>query len=73
MTTAILWSLKDNHHTAVFSYVCKRPREGQTKASANPSRWKASKLNGDALRGARKIEDFRFRDARHALCEPPAT
>lgn len=68
MTTAIydlLWSLKDNHPTAVFSYLCKRPREGQVKGQRYPITMEGFKTEWRRTKGRAKIADFRFHDARH--------
>lgn len=68
MTTAIhdlLWSLKDHHKDAVFSYVVKRPREGMRKGSRSPITMEGFKTEWRRTLGRTKIEDFRFHDSRH--------
>ncbi|WP_412033134.1 tyrosine-type recombinase/integrase [Nitratireductor aquimarinus] len=61
----LLWSLKDDHKTAVFTYVCKRPRERQKKGQRYPITIEGFKTAWRRAREKSGIEDFRFHDTRH--------
>ena len=68
MTKAIydlLWGLKDNHKTAVFTYVVKRPREGSTKGKRDPITMEGFKTEWRRTKKRAKVADFRFHDTRH--------
>jgi len=68
MTEAIhtlLWSLKDHHKDAVFTYVVKRPREGMRKGSRSPITMEGFKTEWRRTLGRTKVENFRFHDSRH--------
>ena len=63
----LLWSLKDHHPVAVFTYVCRRPGSGrgQVKGQRYPitiAGFKTAWRRGRARAG---IADFRFHDTRH--------
>ncbi|WP_246333184.1 tyrosine-type recombinase/integrase [Aureimonas mangrovi] len=61
---ALLWSLKDHHKTAVFTFEAQRTREGRTKGKRYPIT-----VNGLQTAWNRHVrpfvEDFRFHDMRH--------
>lgn len=68
MTKAIyslLWSIKDNHKAAVFTYVVKRPREGAVKGSREPITMEGFKTEWRRTKGRAGVEDYRFHDNRH--------
>lgn len=68
MTTEIhklLWSLKDHHKTAVFSYIVKRPRTGAVKGSRAPITMEGFKTEWRHTKGRAKVADYRFHDNRH--------
>lgn len=68
MTSAIhdlLWSLKDHHKDAVFTYVVKRPREGMRKGSRSPITMEGFKTEWRRTLNRAKVKDFRFHDSRH--------
>lgn len=62
---AVLEPLRGHHTEFVFTYVCKRPREGQVRGRRYPitkegakSQWRRAKVRAG-------LEDFRFHDIRH--------
>ena len=61
----LLWSLKDNHKTAVFTYIVKRPREGAVKGQREPISMEGFKTEWRRTRKRADILDFRFHDNRH--------
>lgn len=61
----LLWSLKDNHKTAVFTYIVKRPREGAEKGQREPISIEGFKTEWRRTRKRAGILDFRFHDNRH--------
>jgi integrase len=68
MTTAIydlLWSLKDHHKSAVFTYVVRRPRPGATKGSRKPISMEGFKTEWRRTKNRAKVPDYRFHDNRH--------
>lgn len=62
---SLLWGLKDHHKTAVFTYVVKRPREGQRKGARSPITMEGFKTEWRRTKRRAKVEDFRFHDTRH--------
>lgn len=68
MTTvvrALLWSLKDNHPNAVFTYVVKRVGEGRERGQRLPITMEGFKTEWRRTRGRTDVENFRFHDTRH--------
>lgn len=68
MTGAIhdlLWSLKDHHKDAVFTYVVKRPREGMRKGERSPITMEGFKTEWRRTLNRANVENFRFHDSRH--------
>lgn len=61
----LLWSLKNDHPTSVFSYVCRRPRQGQIKGDRYPLTMEGFKTQWRRTRGRAGIENYRFHDNRH--------
>ncbi|MER8806073.1 site-specific integrase [Mesorhizobium australicum] len=61
----LLWSLKDHHKTAVFTYVVKRPRSGAIKGSRVPITMEGFKTEWRRTKGRAGVEDYRFHDNRH--------
>lgn len=61
----LLWSLKDDHKTAVFTYVVKRPRPGSTKGSREPITMEGFKTEWRRTKGRSGVDNFRFHDSRH--------
>lgn len=61
----LLWSLKDDHKTAVFSYICKRPGPGQIKGQRYPITMEGFKTEWRRTLGRAKVENYRFHDNRH--------
>ena len=63
----LLWSLKDYHRSAVFTYVAQKTRDGRVRGTRYPitdagfkTAWRRRVEDGD-----NKIVDFRFHDTRH--------
>lgn len=68
MTKAIyklLWSLKDNHKTAVFTYIARRPREGCVKGERYPISMEGFKTEWRRTKGRAGVKNYRFHDNRH--------
>lgn len=68
MTEAIrnvLLPLLEHKSTAVFTYVCRRPRPGQVKGQRYPITIQGFKTEWRRTKGRSGIEDFRFHDTRH--------
>ncbi|WP_428413092.1 tyrosine-type recombinase/integrase [Pararhizobium sp.] len=65
-TYALLWSQRQNHPTAVFTYVCRRPmRKGQVKGRRYPITIAGFKTEWRRARARTNLVDFRFHDTRH--------
>jgi integrase len=62
---ALLWSLKDHHKTAVFTYVAKRPRPGAVRGDRQPITMEGFKTEWRRTKNRSNVEDFRFHDNRH--------
>lgn len=62
---AILEPLKGHHPEYVFTYVCKRPLEGQEKGKRYPITPEGAKTQWRRARARAKLVDFRFHDIRH--------
>lgn len=65
---SLLLPLLDHKSVSVFTYMCRRPREGQVKGSRYPitkegfkSEWRRTKLRAEKL----GVTDFKFHDTRH--------
>lgn len=68
MTEAVyllLWALKDNHPTAVFTYLAKRPRPGARRGTRQPITMEGFKTEWRRTRARAKVTNFRFHDTRH--------
>lgn len=61
----LLWALKDDHPTAVFTYVCRRPRGKQVKGQRYPITMEGFKTAWRRARDRTDLHDFRFHDTRH--------
>lgn len=61
----LVWALKDNHKTAVFTYRVKRPRPGVRKGTLQPITMEGFKTEWRRARKRAGVEDFRFHDNRH--------
>ncbi len=62
---AILDRCKGHHPEFVFTFVCQRPRKGQTKGQRYPITPEGAKTQWRRLRARAKVQDFRFHDIRH--------
>lgn len=61
----LLWDIKDHHPEAVFTYVCQRPGEKQTKGGRYPITLEGFKTAWRRARARAELSDFRFHDTRH--------
>lgn len=61
----ILDQCKGHHDEYVFTYVCKRPREGQRRGTRYPITPEGAKTQWRRLVKRAKVENFRFHDIRH--------
>ncbi|HEX2753690.1 MAG TPA: site-specific integrase [Alphaproteobacteria bacterium] len=66
----LLWSLKDDHTSAVFTYLAQRTRDGRTKDSRYPitysglkSEWRRTKKRCEEA--GHSFKGYRFHDNRH--------
>lgn len=67
MTAAVrslLWSLKDQHPTSVFTYVVRRPRGEHRKGDRAPITMEGFKTEW-RRHGKKGVSNFRFHDTRH--------
>ncbi|WP_029618556.1 tyrosine-type recombinase/integrase [Pseudorhizobium marinum] len=62
---AILKKCEGHHPEYVFTFVCKRPREGQVKGERYPITPEGAKTQWRRLRKRSGVENFRFHDIRH--------
>lgn len=62
---AILEPLKGHHPTAVFTYVCRRPKKGHWKGERLPLTYAGAKSEWQAMRKRADVKGFRFHDVRH--------
>ena len=62
---AILEPLKGQHPTAVFTYVCRRPKAGRKKGERLPITRAGAKSEWKAMRKRAGVKGFRFHDVRH--------
>lgn len=60
----LLWSVKDHHATAVFTYIVQRPRGKAVKGTRAPITMQGFKTEW-RRRGRKALTDFRFHDTRH--------
>jgi integrase len=60
----LLWSLKDNHAEAVFTYVAKRKRDGRGLGERHPITYSGFTMAW-RRHGKKAVTDFRFHDTRH--------
>lgn len=68
MTNAVfdlLWSLKDHHPEAVFTYVAWKTRNGKSRAVRYPITVNGLKTQWRRAKRDAKVPDFRFHDTRH--------
>lgn len=61
---ALLWSLKDNHPEAVFTYIAKRARDHRV-GERQPITMEGFKSEWRRTKKRAKVADFRFHDSRH--------
>lgn len=62
---ALLWSLKNHHPEAVFTYVAKRPRESAVRGERQPITMEGFKTEWRRTKKRAGLVDFRFHDTRH--------
>jgi hypothetical protein len=61
----ILEPLKDHHPTAVFTFICQRPKRGQHRGERAPLTYAGAKSEWQAIRKRAGVKGFRFHDVRH--------
>lgn len=61
---ALLWELKDNHPSAVFTYICKRASKDRERGARYPITKEGFKTEW-RRHGRTGAADFRFHDTRH--------
>jgi integrase len=64
---AILGPLRGHHETAVFTYVCRRPKAGHRKGERLPLTYAGVKSEWQAMRKRAGVKGFRFHDVRHDM------
>lgn len=62
---AILKQCEGHHPTYVFTFVCRRPRNGQVKGTRYPITPEGAKTQWRRLRARSGVQNFRFHDIRH--------
>lgn len=68
MTKAVydlLWSIKDNHPEAVFTYQAKRVAKDRVRKAHYPITMEGFKTEWRRTKDSAKVADFRFHDTRH--------
>lgn len=64
---AILKQCRGHHPEFVFTFVCKRPLEGQVKGQRYPITPEGAKTQWRRLRARSGVQNFRFHDLRHDM------
>lgn len=64
---AILKQCKGHHPEFVFTFICKRPLEGQVKGQRYPITPEGAKTQWRRLRARSGVQNFRFHDLRHDM------
>jgi integrase len=67
----ILWPLRGNHKTRVFTYIAKRTRKPQKliKGERYPITYSGLKSAWKRIRADAEVTDFRFHDFRHEAAQ----
>lgn len=61
----ILWPLQGHHGEWVFTYICKRTKDGRIRCARYPITYNGLKTEWKRHRKRSGIKDFRFHDKRH--------
>jgi integrase len=64
-TFQLLWDLKDDHPTAVFTYKAKKTRDGRERGARYPITDAGFKTEWRRKKEKAGVQDFRFHDTRH--------
>ena len=63
----ILKPLIGHHESSIFTYICRKPRKGQTRGKRYPLTYMGAKSEWQAMRKRSGVKGFRFHDVRHDM------